>query len=203
MLRSSIRGTTNATVSAMAPSKPTRMVATISRMTAFYLMGLGNSVNKRLRPRIGQVTDVRCEGVLANSPQSNETARIEDSAEGRKAKGRRAQAEGAAAQGVAQGSCAARQAERRARHLARRRGRVEPAKQALLRCDRTMLRRCARTVRAPPHRVPRPRQPPPSPRRSRLEPGIVVAWLVQPFVTTHPASLALRKRRGPSSGCPT
>src|SRR5438876_1449634 len=125
MLRSSIRGTTNATVSAMAPSKPTRMVAAISRMTAFYVMGLGNSVNKRSRPRIGQVTDVGCEGVLANSPQSNETARIEDSAEGRKAKGRRAQAEGAAAQGVAQGSCAVRQAERRARHVARRRRLIE------------------------------------------------------------------------------
>src|SRR5437588_424308 len=83
--------------------------ATSSRMTAVYLMGLGNSVSKRSRPRIGQVTDVRCEGVLANSPQSNETARIEDSAEGRKAKGRRAQAEGGAAQGVAQGSCAVRQ----------------------------------------------------------------------------------------------
>src|SRR5205814_2163697 len=39
---------------------------------------------------------------------------------------------------------------------------------------------------------------------AELEGGdIVVAWLVQPFVTTHPASLALRKRRGPSSGCPT
>src|SRR5205085_7687086 len=145
MLRSSIRGTTNATVSAMAPSKPTRMVATISRMTAFYLMGLGNSVNKRSRPRIGQVTDVRCEGVLANSPQSNETARIEDSAEGRKAKGRRAQAEGAAAQGVAQGSCAARQAELLYRYLACRHERVEPSKQALLRCDHTMLRRCSRS----------------------------------------------------------
>jgi len=39
---------------------------------------------------------------------------------------------------------------------------------------------------------------------AELEGGdIVVAWLVQPFVTTHPASIALRKRRGPSSGCPT
>src|SRR5436305_13888256 len=48
---------------------------------------------------------------------------------------------------------------------------VEPAKQALLRSDRTMHRRCTRALRPARHRVLGPGQPPPPARGGRFEVG--------------------------------
>src|SRR5439155_18069683 len=62
----------------------------------------------------------RC--ALANSPQSNETARIEDSPARREAEGRRPQTEGATAEGVAQGARAVRSRGFGPRHLAHLQG---------------------------------------------------------------------------------